>query len=93
MQSHTIQGELTIYTAAQEKQVLQHFLESDDELELVLSQVNEMDSAGLQILIALKTEASRRNKNLRFVMHSKPVIDVMEMANITTMFGDQIILT
>jgi anti-sigma B factor antagonist len=93
MNSHTVPGELTIYTAAQEKQVLQQFLETDDELELVLSQVNEMDSAGLQILIALKTDAAQRHKNIRFVMHSKAVIDVMEMANVTAMFGDQIILT
>lgn len=93
MNTHTVAGELTIYTAAQEKQVLQNFLETQDELELVLSQVNEMDSAGLQILIALKMEAARRHKNIRFVMHSKAVLDVLEMANVTTLFGDQIILT
>jgi len=93
MNRQTIEGELTIYTAATEKQNLQNFLESDSELELNLSQVSEMDTAGLQILILMKNEARRRGKVLRYVMHSKPVLEILEMANVTTSFGDQIILT
>ncbi|MFZ6818460.1 STAS domain-containing protein [Undibacterium sp. Ji22W] len=90
---HTISGELTIYTAAQEKQQLQEFLESADELELNLSQVSEMDSAGLQVLILMKQEAARRQKRLHYSMHSKAVLEVLEMSNMTAAFGDQVILT
>ena len=88
-----IQGELTIYTAASEKQRLQAFLETDNELELNLSQVSEMDTAGLQILALMKKEALRRGKNLHYVMHSKAVLEILEMSNMTASFGDQIILT
>lgn len=93
MEIHTINGELTIYTAAAEKQKLQAFLESDDELELNLSQISEMDSAGLQVLIVLKREAAKRKKNLRYSMHSKAVLEVLEMTNMMTSFGDQVVLT
>ncbi|MBR7800734.1 STAS domain-containing protein [Undibacterium fentianense] len=93
MNSLAISGELTIYTAANEKQHLQDFLETDDDLELNLSQVSEMDSAGLQVLILMKQEAARRNKKLRYSMHSKAVLEVMEMCNMTASFGDQVILT
>jgi anti-sigma B factor antagonist len=93
METLTIAGELTIYTAASEKQSLQAFLETSDDLELNLSQVSEMDSAGLQVLIVLKQEAARRNKKLRYAMHSKAVLEVLEMSNMTSSFGDQIVLT
>jgi anti-anti-sigma factor len=93
METHAITGELTIYTAAAEKLALQAFIETGDELELNLSQVTEMDSAGLQVLIALKQEAARRGKTLRYAMHSKAVLDVLEMTNMTASFGDQIVLT
>jgi anti-sigma B factor antagonist len=91
--SHAISGELTIYTAANEKLLLQEFLETDDDLELNLSQVSEMDSAGLQVLILMKQEAVRRNKKLQYTMHSKVVLEVLEMCNMTATFGDQVILT
>lgn len=93
MKQHTVQGELTIYTAAAEKQLLQTLLDESDDLEVNLSQVNDMDSAGLQILIALKTEASNTNKPLSYVMHSKAVLDILEMTNMVAKFGDQIVLT
>jgi anti-anti-sigma factor len=93
MKSHAISGELTIYTAAQEKHVLQQLLETEDALEINLSQVSEMDSAGLQVLIVLKQEAARQNKKLHYSMHSKAVLDVLEMSNMMAAFGDQVILT
>ena len=93
MQSLAITGELTIYTAATEKSKLQAFLASDDEVEVNLSQVNEMDTAGLQVLVLLKKEAARQSKKIHYVMHSKAVIDILEMANLTSSFGDQVVLT
>ncbi len=93
MNSIAISGELTIYTAATEKQHLQDFLDTGDDLEINLSQVSEMDSAGLQVLIVMKQEAARRKKKLRYTMHSKAVLDVLEMCNMTAAFGDQVVLT
>lgn len=93
METRTIAGELTIYTAAVEKQSLQEALDATEELEINLSKVNEMDSAGLQVLIVLKQEAARRKKKLHYSMHSKAVLEILEMSNMTTSFGDQIVLT
>jgi len=93
MDTRTIAGELTIYTAANEKQALQEALDAAEELEVNLSQVSEMDSAGLQVLIVLKQEAARRKKKLHYSMHSKAVLEILEMSNMTASFGDQIVLT
>lgn len=92
MQMTGVEGELTIYTAATEKQRLQSFLYSDDVLELNLSGVTEIDSAGLQILIALKKEAQKLNKKLSYVMHSKPVLEIFEFTSLIAWFGDQVVL-
>ncbi len=93
MESYTVSGELSIYTASIEKQNLLTFLQSGDELEVNLSQVSEFDTAGLQVLIVLKQAALQQQKTLRYVMHSKAVLDVLEMTNMTGVFGDQVVLT
>ena len=93
MESYTVSGELSIYSASIEKQNLLTFLQSGDELEVNLSQVSEFDTAGLQVLIVLKQAALQQQKTLRYVMHSKAVLDVLEMTNMTGVFGDQVVLT
>lgn len=92
MQTLTIDDELTIFTAAEQKRNLFNFLSTGDDLEINLSQVAEMDTAGLQLLILSKREAGLAGKQLRFVMHSKAVLDILELANLTTAFGDQVVL-
>ncbi|AEG02333.1 STAS domain-containing protein [Methylomonas methanica] len=92
MQTLTIEDELTIFTAADQKPHLLAFLNSADDLEINLSKVEEMDTAGLQLLILIKREAAQADKKLRFVMHSKVVLEILELANLTTAFGDQVIL-
>lgn len=92
MQKLELDDELTIFTAAMQKPQLMAFLESDNDLEINLSRVTEMDTAGLQLLILAKREAANAAKSLRFVMHSKVVLDILELANLTTAFGDQVVL-
>jgi anti-sigma B factor antagonist len=92
MQTLTIDNELTIFTAAEMKPYLLAFLNSGDELELDLSQVAEIDTAGLQILILIKREAAQQGKTLSFSMHSRAVLEILELANLTTAFGDQVVL-
>jgi hypothetical protein len=41
----------------------------------------------------MKQEALRRNKKLHYTMHSKAVLEILEMCNLTASFGDQVILT
>ena len=92
MQTLLIENDLTIYNALSQKQLLLKFLEADDELEINLSQVSEMDGAGLQLLILIKREAANAGKTLRLVMHSKPVVDILELSKLTAVFGDQVVL-
>lgn len=92
MQTLTIENDLTIFTVTEKKTSLLAFVNSGSELELDLSQVEEIDTAGLQLLILIKREAAKAGKSLRFVMHSKPVLEIIELANLTTAFGDQVVL-
>jgi len=92
MQTLLIENDLTIYNALSQKQLLLKFLEADEELEINLSQVAEIDGAGLQLLILIKREAANTGKTLRLVMHSKPVVEILELSKLTASFGDQVVL-
>lgn len=92
MQTLAIEGELTIFTAAEEKPKLLKFLKKGKQLEINLANVTDIDTAGLQLLILIKREAAEAGKTLSFVMHSKCVLDILELAKLTTVFGDQVVL-
>lgn len=92
MQTLTIENDLTIFTATDKKDALLAFLKTGSELEVDLSQVEEIDTAGLQLLILIKREAAKTGKSLTFVLHSKPVLEIIELANLTSTFGDQVVL-
>jgi anti-sigma B factor antagonist len=93
MKTLDITGEMTIYTAAEQKAQLLAFIESGKSLEINLSQVSELDTAGTQLLILAKQEAAHAKKKLRFVMHSNAVLDVLELANLTAVFGDPLFIS
>jgi anti-anti-sigma factor len=87
-----LEGELTIYRAAELKETLLPQINGADVIELDLSQVSEIDSAGLQLLVAAKLEAMIRDKRLSMVGHSKPVLEVIDLCDLGGFFGDQIVL-
>lgn len=84
--------DLTIYHALELKQTLLEALSSTSDLELNLSQVSEMDTAGLQLLILLKKEAQRAGKSVRIVAHSQAVSAVIDFCNLAAEFGDPLII-
>ena len=81
-----VEGEMTIYTAAENKAALFEHLDDCEELELDLSAVNEIDSAGLQILLVLKREAAVAGRQLRLVNHSQAVFEVLDRFNTSRRF-------
>lgn len=85
-------GEMTIYTAADTKARLMPLLAQCTELEIDLSQVSEMDSAGLQLLILAKRECMARSGSLHLVGHSPAVLEVLDMCNMTAFFGDPVVI-
>lgn len=88
-----IENEMTIYTAAEMKAQLMSELERNAELELDLSQVSEIDTAGLQLLILAKNECQSRNGALRLVSHSPAVLSVLDMCHMTQFFGDPVVIS
>ncbi len=92
MKTLAIEGDLTIYTAAERKPELLAFIKSGKEFEINLAGITDLDTAGLQLLILLKREASQHGKKLSFAMHSKIVLEVLELTNLIGPFGDQVVL-
>lgn len=84
--------DLTIYHAADHKQKFIDALAATGELELDLAAVGEMDTAGLQLLILLKTEAQRCGKQVRIVAHSRAVSEFIDFCNLGARFGDPMII-
>lgn len=87
-----IKGELSIFTAAGLRQQLLDALDTEMDVEVDLSEVSEMDSAGMQLMVAAKREASQRNKLLRFTGHSPAVFDVLELCNLSGHLGDPLLI-
>lgn len=87
-----LQGELTIYKAEAVKTLILSRLQSDADFELDLHEVTEIDSAGIQILMAAKVEARKRGGNIQLVGHSRPVLDAFELLNLSAFFGDPVLL-
>ncbi len=86
-----IEGELTIYTAADSKPKLLAALQAPA-TEFDLSQVTEIDSAGLQLLLLAKREARITGIDLSFTGHSSAVIDCFDLCDLGAAFGDPIVL-
>ncbi|WED23399.1 STAS domain-containing protein [Vibrio sp. JC009] len=86
-------SEMTIYNAAELKEELYKKWNKVTEIELNLSQVDELDCAGIQILLQLKYDSERFGKQIRFVEHSPAIIEALEMLNLIGHFGDPVVLS
>jgi anti-sigma B factor antagonist len=78
-----IVGDLTIQTAAEQKAALLEMLDRADDLEIVLADVTELDTAGLQVLLLIKREAAQLGKALRWVAPNQVVMDVLSIAHLS----------
>jgi anti-sigma B factor antagonist len=74
-----IEGEMTIFTAAELKKELIDNLGNCSDIEIDLSQVSEMDTAGLQLLLLIYKEASLSNKSARLISYSPSVAAVFDL--------------
>lgn len=89
----TVNEDMTIYNAAVQKQMLLDALAKCDELDLDLSQVAEMDTAGFQVLLLTKREAIKASKSVRLTAHSKAVTELLDLYNMASYFGDPMVIT
>lgn len=86
----SLSGELTIYTAGEVKATLAAAMESADSLEIDLFGVTEIDTAGLQLLLMAKRTA---DKKIAFINHSQPVLRLVDLANLGSVFGDPLLIS
>jgi len=87
-----LDGEMTIYRAAELKGLLLGALAGQRALEIDLADVSEIDSAGVQLLVMAKQAAQAQGIELRLVRHSPPVIDVFELLDLAGHFGDPLLV-
>lgn len=68
-----IEGEMTIYRAAELKDTVLAAIADAQALDIELRMVEEIDSSGIQLLLLARREAARQGKPLRLIGHSAPV--------------------
>jgi anti-sigma B factor antagonist len=84
-----IEGELTIYRAEELRAVLKDALAEDGggDLEVHLAAVTEMDSAGVQLLIAAKKAALATQREMRLIAPSPAVREVFDILDLGVHLG------
>lgn len=87
-----LDGPMTIYTVGEIKNRLVDGIAGTALLELDLSHVGEMDTAGFQLLVMAKRESQRLGRTLRIVAHSPAVREVIDFYNMDAFFGDPVII-
>ncbi|MGI4859151.1 MAG: STAS domain-containing protein [Janthinobacterium lividum] len=94
----SIDGEMTIYRAAELKELIARTFHGDAagdlpsapgsnrDVDLDLSEVSELDAAGLQLLLLFNRRACMHNRRLRLVAPSAAVRDALALVHLTRAF-------
>lgn len=80
-------SEMTIYTAETLHRELLETLEKAQDCQIDLTDVNEIDSAGMQLLMAMNKQCNMKNKPLALINSSAASTEIF------TLFGMQDFLT
>lgn len=86
-------GVLTIYTVAQARSEIPSRLAKHGAKVLDLSGLEELDTAGVQLLLWLKRDLASRGSGLALTRHSPAVVEVLDQLKLTATFGDPILLS
>lgn len=86
-------GELNIYLAAETMAQIKAELKSDLPIQVDLSEVDEIDAAGLQVLIALRLFAISHGLPFSVVAQSDVVMELLEMSDMAGFFGATVVLS
>lgn len=82
-----VEGNMTVYTAAALRRELLDAIAGGRETEIDLTQVGEMDGAGLQLLILARREAGRLNRRLCVTAASVAAREVLELSGTAAYLG------
>lgn len=86
---HTLplRGEMTIANAGELKPMLAESLAGCSILELDLTEVTDMDTAGFQLLLLLKKEADLQGKSFRLLSCSQKVVQILDFYRMKDFFA------
>lgn len=84
----SLAGSMTIYEAAAQKAELLAALAGASALELELGQVDEADTAGLQLLLLLRREGARAGKPVRVLSLGPALVEALARYGLDTAFAD-----
>jgi len=85
-------GELNIFGAAEAYGFLTRVLSEQRDLRVNLAQVSEVDSSGVQLLLAAKRAAEKHGHSFELVAHSEAMLEVMELLQLSHVFGDPLVM-
>lgn len=90
----SIRGEFTIFTAGELKQQLLDWIHNTPgpEIDIDLSEVCAIDTAGLQLMLMAKREASATGKRVLFARHSDEVLELINLCDLAGEFGDPLLI-
>ncbi|UGA57483.1 STAS domain-containing protein [Vibrio sp. VB16] len=88
-----ISDEMTIYTVLEQKNSLLPYLKTGHTIHVDLSDVSELDSAGIQLLIFLKKQALEIGAEFKLQHHSQAVFEVIELFKLTEFFTDPVVIS
>lgn len=83
-----IEGDMTIYRAAELKRAIVTALDETAALELDLSAVSELDTAGIQLLMMTAKYARAVGHEFHLVAPGPAVMEVIGLLKLDTYFGD-----
>jgi len=83
----SIEGELTVFTVHALKDRMMAALAQSSALQVDLSEVSEVDGAGIQLLLAAKREAQQRGGTLSLIGQPPQFIAALELTDLASEFG------
>ena len=90
-----LSDDLTIYVVAELKEKLEKYTNEDKckSMTIDMSDVVEIDTSCMQVLMQLKQEFIDTGRDLKIVSHSPVVIEFFDLYNLGGFFGDPVVLT
>lgn len=87
-----LEGELTVFTVGEQKERLLAEFPAHSRLEVDLSGITELDTAGLQLLIAFEAEARHQGVPLEWKSPSQAVVGALEISRLRGTFDEGTLL-
>lgn len=87
-----LRGDCNIYHAEALRAALLETLRTPVSFDVDLSNVTEIDTAGLQVLMAAKNHARAHGVELRLLGHSPPVLELIEIYDLAAWLGDPLVV-